>query len=275
MIIRLVALFTLYVFYAPFVIAQSLSVESERLNALYQEFRYQEVIRQGEDYLHQKQDIAVAEKCEILRLIALSYYARQDMHGALKNFSEILKYDNNYRLDPIKNSPKIMAFFEEIRHQYFESRETSNEQREDSLLVLPATIFTDSIKTVAYQRMAISFVLPGSGQISRGQKTKGWLLLGGNMALLGASIYFTVETDRLYDQYLQVVDPDKITAAYDSYDQAYRKRNLALTGFVLIWLYTQIDFLFIPPSANKRAAVSFYPDIKPSGRTELTITVLL
>ncbi len=252
-------------------LAQPYSADTEKLNVLFQEFRYQDVIRQGEEMLGQKQDLTVVEKCEILRFLALSYYARQDMQGALRNFAEIIKLDNNYRLDPIKNSPKILAFFEEIRNQIPSTGPAHPAQKEDSLLVAPAIVMTDSLQNAAYRRMALSFVLPGSGQIWRGEKTKGWLLLGGNFALMVTFVYFAGETNRLEDQYLQATDRNEISAAYDKYNQAYKKRNLALAGFLTIWLYTQIDFLFLSQPSDHPPQVTWYPTMDRSGRAALTI----
>lgn len=275
MSMRLIWVLLLLVFSALPAAAQPLSAETEKLNTLFQEFRYQEVIRQGEEMLDQNPNLPVLEKCEILRLLALSYYVRQDMQGALKNFSEILKLDSNYRLDPIENSPKILAFFEEIHHQFHESGQALTQQKDDSLMVASTVVLTDSLEKAAFRRMALSFVLPGSGQIWRGEKTKGWLMLGGNFALLGASIYFAAETNRLNDQYLQATDRDEISAAYDEYNQAYQKRNLALAGFVVLWLYTQIDFLFLSPTSDQPAQVSWYPTVDRSGRAAFTIAFTL
>ena len=97
--------------------AQIGSTESDKLRALFQEFRYQEVIQNAEEILQRNSKMSKEEECEILRLLSLSYYSQQDMQGALKNFAKIIEIDPNYRLNPVENSPKILAFFEEIRHQ--------------------------------------------------------------------------------------------------------------------------------------------------------------
>jgi len=275
MLLRFMALPAFLVLLSLQLTAQSLSDSTERFTTLYQEFRYQEVIRQGEAYLDQKPDLTDLEKCEILRLIALSYFARQDMQGALKNFSEILKYDENYHLDPIKNSPKILSFFEEIRRQYQQNKKTVTRSITDTLIIAPTPAFTDSLTTSAHRQMALSFLLPGSGQLSRGKKIKGWLLLAGNFSLLGTSVYFIVETNRLNDYYLHASETNEIAEAYDDYNQAYRKRNIALTGFALVWLYTQIDFLFLSSPSNQQAAIRWYPTIKPSGTTALNVSLSL
>jgi hypothetical protein len=268
---RLVGSILLLCICALSAVAQPFSAETEQLNMLYQEFRYQEVIRQGEAMLVKATNLTVVEKCEIFRLVALSYYTRQDMQGALKNFSEIVKLDSNYRLDPVKNSPKILAFFEEIRRQILDVTAESAPQEKDRVTVVSPFLINDSLQQAAYQRMALSVVVPGSGQIWRGQKTKGWLLLGGNVALLSASIYFAVETNRLNDQYLQTTDQDEIARTYDEYNKAYQKRNLALAGFVIVWLYTQIDFLFLGSPKGQPGQVSWYPNLDKSGRTSVTI----
>jgi TM2 domain-containing membrane protein YozV len=215
--------------------AQSISADTERLHQLYQEFRYPEVILLADTLLTEDRTITVTEKCEILRLLALSYYARQDMQGALKNFAAILELDTHYRLDPLENSPKILAFFEEIRRQKKDNIETSIFTQKEAP---PTDNLSDSLAQVAYQQLALSIFVPGSGQIARGQKIKGWLLLAGNVSLLGGFIYFAAETGRFEKQYLQVTNPDKIQNAWEDYNRSYKNRQLFLSAFAVLWLYT-------------------------------------
>jgi len=251
--------------------AQPVPAEMDRLHELFKDFRYQEVIHQAEEILRKNQDLSKEEKSEILRLLALSYYSRQDMQGALKNFSEILSLDPHYRLDPLENSPKILAFFEEIRRQKKIAESIAPPRQNDTL----TTLLADSVRQTSYKQMALSFLLPGSGQIGGGEKTKGWLLLAGNFTLLGTAVYFDVETNRLEDRYLQVTDIDKMAGAWEDYNKAYRNRNFFLTAFAVLWLYTQIDFIFHPASFTYTEMISCYPAIDRSGHTVFAIDVSL
>ena len=255
------------------VCAQSLSAQNEKLHQLFREFRYQEVIRLAEQTLETHQDLSVPQRCEILRLLALSYYSRQDMQGALKNFAEILTLDEHYRLDPLENSPKILAFFEEIRRQKQLTESKVPPPSADSLAAARVYLIADSVRQSATLQMTYSLVLPGYGQVNRGEKLKGWLLLAGNFTLLGSALYFTAETNRLEKKYLQVTDPDKINGAWENYNRAYKSRNLFLSAFAVLWLYTQIDYIFHAPSVNRSRAISCYPVIDTTGRTLVAIEV--
>jgi len=255
--------------------AQPVSTEMDRLHDLFKEFRYQEVIHRGEETLRKNQALPVADKCEIFRLLALSYYSRQDMQGALKNFSNILGLDPHYRLDPLENSPKILAFFEEIRRQKEIAESVAPSQHTDTLTTAAAHLIADSVRQASYQQMVLSLFLPGSGQIGRGEKTKGWLLLAGNFTLLGAALYFAAETNRLEDRYLQVTDMDKISGTWDEYNRVYKNRNLFITGFAVLWLYTQIDFVFHPSSPILAETISWYPALDRSGHPVVAISISL
>ena len=272
-LIRIIMLMLLMNFFTQLSAARQTVIDLEHLKSLYQEFRYNEVIRLGEEVLYQNLNLSQNEQCELYRLLALSYYTEQNMQGALKNFSAILKLDSNYHLDPRENSPKILAFFEEIRHQLRESEQAIKSQKRDSTMIIPAQVLTGNLESVTYKHMALSLVVPGSGQIWRNQKTKGWLLLGGNTIFLGASIYFSVETNRLEDQYLQVVDPDRVSAAYREYNEVYKKRNFSLAGFVLLWLYTQVDFMFLSAPTQQQPSISWHPTIDGIGGTKLNIVL--
>jgi hypothetical protein len=273
MSLRVFLIVLLFALSAQQVAAQQVSAEIATLDSLYREFRYQEVIRQAETIIGQKQHLPVREKCEILRFLALSYYVRQDMQGALKNFAEIIALDSHYRLDPITHSPKILAFFEEIRRQKQTTPADISAKKEENLTNHTTLVQTDSLVKTANLQMALSFILPGSGQLGRNEKTKGWLLLSGNFLLLGGFIYFSAETNRLEDQYLQAIDRSQIATAWEKYNQTYINRNRALAGFLVLWLYTQIDFLYFSLPSKQQANVSWYPKIDISGRTALTISL--
>jgi hypothetical protein len=274
---RLPLIILLTIFLIVPLCSQQISEETVELSRLFQEFRYQDVIIRAEQILNQNKDIPLSEKCEILRLLALSYYEHQDMQGALRNFCNILHLDGNYRLDPLNNSPKILAFFEEIRRQNADQKQTLNIQPPENRPVLPAALDTDSLQKSARNEMVLSLILPGSGQIRRGEQTRGWLLLSGNTILLGLSIYYIIETNRLNTQYLNTINPDEIPTAYDRYNQAFKRRNIALAGFAFFWLYTQIDFLYTSaPLARERSpALSWRPQFDISGYCGLNFMIQL
>jgi hypothetical protein len=195
------------------------------------------------------------------------------MQGALKNFANILEINPDYRLDPVKNSPKILAFFEEIRRQTMVNRANIEMPTIVSQESSAKYVNLDSIKQASQKRMALSVFVPGSGQIMRGEKTKGWLLLGGNIALLGGFLYFNFEANRLEDEYLKASNPEDITATYDDYNQAYQNRNIALTGFLLLWLYTQIDFVYLSQPINSQNQISWYPSLDHTGSTSINLSI--
>jgi len=62
-----------------------------------------------------------------------------------------------------------------------------------------------------------------------------------------------------------------ISSAYDDYNQAYQNRNLALVGFLTIWIYTQIDFLYLSNPKPSAGQISWYPRMDRLGRSSLTI----
>jgi len=134
------------------------STESDKLRALFQEFRYQEVIQEAEEILQKNSNLSIEDECEILRLLSLSYYSQQDMQGALKNFAKIIELDPNYRLNPVENSPKILAFFEEILRQTLVKNTQSEEPIKDSITVAIPDINVDSLEQSS--RSELFFILP-------------------------------------------------------------------------------------------------------------------
>ena len=96
--------------------------------------------------------------------------------------------------------------------------------------------------------------------------------MGGNALLLGSFVYFSVEANNLESDYLKATEPAEISSAYNKYNQAYQNRNYALAGFIALWLFTQIDFLFISDFPSPEKAISWSPYLDNRGRSSLIIS---
>jgi hypothetical protein len=229
-----------------FTLGQKFSPKLETLMNQFKTFNYNSAIQTADSMLVNVNGLTTTDLCEIYRMKGTAHYSLMDMTGALSSFIELLKLNPSYQMDSTYNSPKIIVFFEEIRGN-FQPQSITNEV--DSPLVKLDTlvaIHNQAEVPSNYKKAAVfSLIAPGSGHITSGMKTKGWILLTISGLSMGTGIYYTVETNKLEDKYLQAYEKNEIKAKYDAYNKTYKKRNVAFLSFGIIWLYTQIDFLLL------------------------------
>ena len=212
-----------------------------KIDQAYTSFDYNSVINICQKTL---QDSTLSDPdllAELYRFMGLSYYALGEMGPSYNRFHQLLVINPRYQLDPAVTPPKILRFFNEIK--------TNMDQSDhQTTITLMDTIYQyagPEKKSIVY-----SFILPGSGHLREGFKTKGWILTGAALATLGSSVYLIVETNRLEKEYLNTVNKDLIEQKYQDYNDVYRWRNISLGLYAGIWLYSQIDLLLISTNEN-------------------------
>lgn len=222
----------------------------EILEQKFQSFEYEEVIRISGEILADRRTMNDAEVIEIYRLRASSFYSLQQEEAAASSFEEILRFNSNYELDPVSNSPKIMEFFSNIKKKFLLSikQETGTEikvpeiKKEESINSNKASLPLSRDYRGAVTR---SIILPGWGHLYEKSRLKGVAFGTAGLAGLGAMIYFIPECNKKEKEYLLETDRSVIASKYDEYNKVYKLRNASIAAFAVIWLYTQIDLLFI------------------------------
>jgi hypothetical protein len=136
------------------------------------------------------------------RAFCLIVLDRRD--SALAAFSAILEREPEFGLDPIYTSPKIFEVFHEARRLYLEAhpdtvRADTVAAALDTTVVLSTGLRdSDTLELPSY-RVPL-YILPGGvGQFYNGQRAKGWVLLGTQVACLAASVISYVERESRYD----------------------------------------------------------------------------
>ena len=217
------------------------------LKKQFESFEYQKVINSANILLTGKDTISKANLKEIYRMKGISHFSINQDDSARYSFRQILQLDSTYNLDSSKTSPKIVAFFNDIKNNY------RKEQIEIRKL---ATARTDTVYVPQYVRninseenlkksIALSIIFPGVGHLTRGYTLKGWIFTTLTAAALGSTIYFIHDTNKKHREYMNQTDPSSILSKYNNYNSAYHKRNISIIALAAVWLYTQIDLLFI------------------------------
>lgn len=147
---------------------------------------------------------------EVHKYLALCYIAHNERQEAVNEFVEVLKINPNFRFKRQLTSPKIMSIFEEAIREFRVYQESRRKLPKDQ----ESLIWIESAKR--------SLFFPGLGQLHKGQKTKGYALIGAEIASLSALAVFQFSYNEARDDYLSENDPALIDSKYNDYDMYYK-----------------------------------------------------
>jgi hypothetical protein len=210
-------------------------------------FDYAGTINLADSLLRFINNPSPSQLIEIYRVKGISEFSLQEDQAAKKSFLSILGIDKNYELDSTKTSPKIISFFDGIKKDFIVDY---NKQRKynfeiDSLysaqIRMRSEVSINNFKKSMYR----SLILPGWGHIYLGETAKGIILTTLSSVSLVSAIYFIIDSNNKFNDYLGASDPLTIAHNWDLYNQSNKWKNISLVSFAVLWLYSQIDLLFV------------------------------
>jgi len=231
----------------------------DSLKKMFNSFEYMKVISYSGKLLLRK-DLETRDKTEILKMKAISHYSLWDEQAAELSFIELLKLNRDYELDSRETSPKIVAFFNNIKDVYlFELYQEI--AGSDSLKQLLNEVPPKSPVIIREQNFDYlkSMILPGWGQISSGETTKGWIFTVLSSAAMISSAYFIIDSDNKENKYLSEINRDLIESRYNEYNSSFRLRNISLALYAALWVYSQLDFYLFPKEGRTQEKLSLFP----------------
>jgi len=93
----------------------------------------------------------------------------------------------------------------------------------------------------AATNVAKSAIAPGWGHFSAQSYTKGQVLLGMQIVLLGSSFYFYDQAMENYNKYKKATQIDKMNQAYNDSLEPYRYAQVFFGLYTIVWAYTLYD----------------------------------
>ena len=131
------------------------------------------------------------------RMLGVASLFENDDEGARREFRKLLELRPDYRFDPLLDPPRVVDFFnivvkdEESELAVIEAKQKKRElelaarrQREAERLRTQQAL----VLRYDHHSYAVNFLPFGAGQFQNGQRKKGWLFLGTEAALGGASV---------------------------------------------------------------------------------------
>ncbi len=105
-------------------------------------------------------------------------------------------------------------------------------------------------KLTAAGSLAKSALIPGWGHFSAKSYTKGQILLGMEVVLLGSSLYFYDQAMDSYDKYKNSDQIDEMNQNYNDALEPYRYSQAFLGLAILVWAYTLYDTVNVTEDYN-------------------------
>jgi len=185
----------------------------------------------------------------VLGVIAFS---QNDQVGATRQFTDALVLDPTVQLDALLVSPKTLDFFEDIRTGLAQA--SRDETLQEST---PRYVLVPDRRAEAALR---SMVLPGWGQLYKGQRTKGRILVGLWGIAVAGTVTAHISRQQARDTYL-AAGRDDVEERYDTFNQWHKRRNALVLSTAAVWAYSYLDALIAggrsPDRRNLLVAPSF------------------
>lgn len=219
-----------------------------RIKAEFDKGNFNEAKNIALEALHSKEAYSEDDLFQIHQYLAFVYVARGELENAIKDFKEALKIKPDHRYDPRKVSPKIVDVFQQALEEYQTAQEYQKKEHKFSYIKLEAG--------------AKSLIFPGLGQLHKGQKTKGYILMGAESVSIAALALSQWQFMKAHDEYKQARMPGDIENKYREYNAYYKIRNLSAVAVGVIYVYSFLDCLYTAPSIESD---SFTIQITPAG----------
>jgi tetratricopeptide (TPR) repeat protein len=188
-------------------------------------------------------------RAEIHKNIAFSLIAQGKTAQAKDQFTNLLKINPDYVLDPVYTSPKILAVFKESQDQFITSHKIKMEIAEKQEADNNKQVIGDAKITseqLSYKYKAISYrtiIFPGWEQLYQDRNRAGSLFLGAGIAALGSGIVFEFLRSSARKDYLSETDPSKINDKYNTYNRYYKAETISLIAFAVVYVASEVDVL--------------------------------
>lgn len=214
----------------------SLELAQERLNKailIYDEGNFQEASNILEEIIEDT-IITRDEEISARTYLAFSYVARGKRMEAKKQFIKILKLNEDFSLNPEFVSPKIIKVFKEAEKM---TKKPDTEKIIKMKIKPPSTA----------QCLVKSSLLPGWGQVSRGEKKKGNFLIGAFTVSLAALTLSHLAYLSAENSYMNAEIKSDIEYQYSRYNFTYKTRYIMMEVSLFIWLYAVTDIFMTEP----------------------------
>ncbi|MDX1740901.1 MAG: hypothetical protein R3178_06390, partial [Rhodothermales bacterium] len=208
--------------------------------------RADSIIRIGE-----RQD--PSDLVQVHTIAALVHIARNRPSAAKPHFLSALSIDPDLELNPTIASPQALELF---RSAQAEMRSADSRASPSAITYLRVY---DPRPAAAYRSMLV----PGWGQIYKGQRKRGYLFMGLWGATAAGTIAAHIVRHDREQAYLDETDPTQVPSRFDDFNRWHKVRNNLAIGAALTWVVSYLDALIFEgpdrPAAGPSLNLSYRP----------------
>ncbi len=215
--------------------AQSADNRPLKVKKLYDKLQFEEAVKSGRESLRRGRSYDGDGLALIHRYMAYSFFNLSERDSARAHFLTLLSINPQTELDIVRTSPKIIAFFEQVRKEYEQLKS------ENKIIAVKQYVFVDDKRPGAAWRSAL---FPGWGQYYKNQKTKAYWASGLFLGGVVLSVISYAQEGRYKDLYLKETDSDKITSVYNRYNMYSKARRFLSYTTAAVWLTSFADALW-------------------------------
>ncbi len=226
---------------------------TELMLEAFQELDYERAEVYASEILASYKAYPIEELTQVHTTLGMIKYAQNSQAEARSQFEAALSLSPELELDPALVSPKIMVFFNELKTALTQNRQSTQGEAQVRYILL------EDPRPAAAMR---SLALPGWGQMYKGERRKGVLLMGAWGITAGATLAAHLSLQEARSQYRKSQNPDDIGRLYDRYNNRNKIRNGLAVLTAGVWLYSYIDALSIPVQLNspqREAVIALRP----------------
>ncbi len=248
-----IALVVLTVFGTAETVAQDARPAPADVRRLYEKLEFDAALATAEDVLSQVEAYTLQDIAGVHTIAALILMSRNEQDEARTHFESALSADPALTLDPLLASPKVVAFFNQIK-------------QETSPAPVDAGAATRYVKVYDQRPSAAmrSMLLPGWGQMYKGHRTRGAVMMAAWAVTTAGSITAHFVRANREDRYVRESDPLLVPERFADFDRWHKARNNLALAAAATWIVSYVDALLFEGPANNAHA-----DRRPHLRFEI------
>jgi hypothetical protein len=206
----------------------------------YEKLEFEEALARADSIIQAGQRYGPDELVEVHTLAALVHLARNQPGAARLHFVSALSIDPDLELNPTIASPQALELFRTARE------EMRSGQGTDTSSVIRYLRVYDPRPAAAYRSMLV----PGWGQIYKGHRRKGYILMGlWGVTAVGTITAHIIRHDRR-QAYLDEANLAEVQSRFDDFNRWHKLRNNLAVGAALTWVVSYLDALIFEGPAR-------------------------
>jgi hypothetical protein len=224
---------------------------AERVSAVREAYRRLEFDRAdslARRALEERHRFSPAQLVELHVVVANVAYARGDEEAAARHFRLALQLRPDLALDPLQYSPKVVEFFDYVRQEMAD--------REQLPSIVYQIVEPDPRPAAALR----SALVPGWGQVYKGDDAKGWSMFGVWAGSTIASIHSRRRLATIHADLGQGPEVQLRAELEEAEDRWMRVRTYTTAVAAVTWVASYLDALLHVPDTSVSLHLSPHPD---------------